>query len=178
MQTTSTTDQAGEICEKIDEAFRGGPVETDTRPKGAFQMKSLGDLTQLISMAHYLGYACVGLVLALVATTTVMSVQDRVKEHAVLQTIGFTGRRVFRLVLAESMLLGVAGGVIGVAAAVVMLKLTNLSVAAEAVAIAFTPSLRLALTGLAVSLLAGFVAGLAPAWHAARTQIVPALRQP
>lgn len=170
--------EAGEICEKIDEAFRGGPVETDTRPKGAFQMKSLGDLTQLISMAHYLGYACVGLVLALVATTTVMSVQDRVKEHAVLQTIGFTGRRVFRLVLAESMLLGVAGGVIGVAAAVVMLKLTNLSVAAEAVAIAFTPSLRLALTGLAVSLLAGFVAGLAPAWHAARTQIVPALRQP
>ena len=92
-------------CREIDDKFRGGPVETDTRPKGVFQAKSLGDLTQLISMAHYLGYACVGLVLALVATTTVMSVQDRINEHAVLQTIGFSGPRVFCLVMAESVLL-------------------------------------------------------------------------
>ena len=60
-------------CQEIDELFRGGPVETDTRPKGVFQAQSLGDLAQLIGMAHYLGYACVGLVLALVATTTIMS---------------------------------------------------------------------------------------------------------
>src|SRR5688572_2369271 len=103
-------------AEQIDDLFRGGPVETDTRPKGVFQAKSLGDLTQLISLAHYLGYACVGLVLALVATTTVMSVQDRIKEHAVLQTVGFTGGRVFRLVVAESTLLSLAGGIVGVAA--------------------------------------------------------------
>ena len=49
---------------QIDELFRGGPVLTDTRSKGVFQAKSLGDLAQLISLAHYLGYACVGLVLA------------------------------------------------------------------------------------------------------------------
>ena len=79
-------------AKEIDSLFRGGPVQTDTRPKGVFQAKCLGDLTQLIGLAHYLGYACVGLVLALVATTTVMSVQDRIKEHAVLQTLGFTGR--------------------------------------------------------------------------------------
>jgi putative ABC transport system permease protein len=134
-------------CKEIDEQFRGGPVETDTRPKGVFQAKSLGDLTQLIGMAHYLGYACVGLVLALVGTTTVMAVQDRIKEHAVLHTIGFSGPRVFRLVMTESILLSVAGGIIGVSAAMLMLKVSSLSVGAEAVTIAFTPSLRLALTG-------------------------------
>jgi putative ABC transport system permease protein len=164
-------------CQEIDDRFRGGPVETDTRPKGAFQAKSLGDLTQLIAMAHYLGYACVGLVLALVATTTVMSVQDRSKEHAVLQTIGFSGPRVFRLVMTESVLLSVAGGIVGVAIAMLMLEVSSLSVGAEAVTIAFTPSLRLAVTGLTVSLIAGMLAGIAPALHAARTEIVPALRQ-
>jgi putative ABC transport system permease protein len=164
-------------CKEIDDKFRGGPVETDTRPKGVFQAKSLGDLTQLISMAHYLGYACVGLVLALVATTTVMSVQDRIKEHAILQTIGFSAPRVFRMILAESILLSVAGGIIGVGAAMVTLKLSSLSVGAEAVTIAFTPSIRLALTGIVVSLIAGTLAGIAPAVHAARTEIVPALRQ-
>ncbi len=165
------------ICQEIDDTFRNGPVETNTRPKGVFQAKSLGDLTQLISMAHYLGYACVGLVLTLVATTTVMSVQDRIKEHAVLQTIGFSGPRVFRFVLTESVLLSVAGGVIGVGVAMLMLKLNPLSVGAEAVTIAFTPSLRLALTGVVVSLFAGIFAGIAPALHAARIEIVPALRQ-
>lgn len=164
-------------CAQIDDLFRGGPVETNTRPKGVFQAQSLGDLTQLIGMAHYLGYACVGLVLALVATTTVMSVEDRIKEHAVLQTIGFTGPRVFRLVMAESVLLSIAGGTIGIGFAVLVLRVTSLSVGAEAVTIAFTPSLRLAITGLIVSALAGTLAGIAPAIHAARTEIVPALRQ-
>ncbi|MDA0587330.1 MAG: ABC transporter permease [Planctomycetota bacterium] len=163
-------------CAEIDEKFRGGPVETDTRPKGVFQAKSLGDLTQLISMAHYLGYACVGLVLALVATTTVMSVQDRIKEHAVLQTIGFSGPRVFRLIMTESLLLSIAGGIIGVGAAMLMLKVSSLSVGAEAVTIAFTPSIRLATTGLIVSAIAGTLAGIAPAIQAARTEIVQALR--
>ncbi len=164
-------------CLEVDELFRGGPVETDTRPKGVFQAKSLGDLAQLIGMAHYLGYACVGLVLALVATTTVMSVQDRIKEHAVLQTIGFSGPRVFRLVMTESVLLSLIGGIVGIAAAMLMLDLSRLSVGAEAVTIAFSPSLRLATTGLIVSLIVGFLAGIAPAIHAARTEIVPALRQ-
>ena len=162
---------------EIDELFRGGPVETDTRPKGVFQAKSLGDLTQLIGMAHYLGYACVGLVLALVATTTVMSVQDRIKEHAVLQTIGFSGYKVFGLVMTESILLSVAGGIIGVSTAMLMLQLSSLSVGAEAVTIAFTPSFRLAGMGLIVSSVAGVLAGIAPAWHAAHTEIIPALRQ-
>lgn len=164
-------------CAEIDDMFRGGPVETDTRPKGVFQAKSLGDLTQLIGMAHYLGFACVGLVLALVATTTIMSVQDRIKEHAVLQTIGFSGPRVFRLVMTESVVLSIAGGIIGVGDAMVILKISSLSVGAEAVMIAFTPSMRLAITGLIVSAIAGTLAGIAPAMHAARTKIVPALRQ-
>ena len=128
-------------------------------------------------MAHYLGYACVGLVLALVATTTVMSVQDRIKEHAMLQTIGFSNSLVFRLIMIESVLLSLAGGIIGVGSAMLVLKISSLSVGAEAVTIAFTPSVRLAVTGLIVSAVAGTLAGIAPAIHAARTEIVPALRQ-
>jgi putative ABC transport system permease protein len=162
--------------EEIDTKFRGGPVETDTRPKGVFQAKSLGDLTQLIGLAHYLGLACVGLVLALVATTTVMSVQDRIKEHAVLQTLGFTGVRVFQLVISESTLLSLAGGVIGVLAAMIVLQTSHMSVGAEAVTIAFRPSLSLAGTGILVAGVIGVLAGIAPGWHAARTNIVSALR--
>ncbi len=164
-------------CLEIDAVLQGSSVETNTRPKGVFQAKALGDLTQLIGMAHYLGYACVGLVLALVATTTIMSVEDRIQEHAVLQTLGFSGSRVFRLVMTESILLSIAGGIVGVSAAMLMLKLSSLSVGAEAVTIAFTPSFRLGVVGVIVASIAGLLAGIAPAWYAARTEIVPALRK-
>lgn len=171
------TADADLICQTIDERYKAGPVETDTRPKGVFQAKSLGDLTQLISMAHYLGLACVGLVLALVATTTVMSVQDRIKEHAVLQTLGYSGPRVFQLVMAESVLLSLMGGVIGVITALTVLSFSSMSVGAEAVTIAFTPSINLAVTGVGVALVTGVLAGVFPAWQAARTEIVSGLRQ-
>jgi putative ABC transport system permease protein len=59
----------------------------------------------------------------------------------------------------------------------IVLELSHLAVGAEAVTIAFTPSVRLALTGVIVAIAAGVLAGLPPAWQAARTEIVPALRQ-
>lgn len=160
----------------IDHRFRGGPVETNTRAKGVFQAKSLGDLSQLIEMAHYLGLACVGLVLALVATTTLMSVEDRIQEHAVLRTLGFSGFKVFGLVLAESTFLSFSGGLVGVGAALVTLKISSLSVGAEAVTVAFIPSLHLAWIGMLLALVTGICAGIIPASYAARAEIVPALR--
>jgi len=164
------------IAATIDSGFHSGPVATTTRTKGMFQADTLADLAELIGFIHWLGYACVGLVLSLVATTTVMSVQDRIKEHAVLQTLGFRPFRVFRLVMIESTLLSTMGGALGVTAGLLFLAWSGMSVAAEGVTIAFRPSWEIALQGLVASLAVGLLAGVAPGWHAARTEIVPALR--
>lgn len=165
-----------DVAKQIDQEFRAGPVATTTRTKGMFQADTLADLAELIGFVHWLGYACVGLVLSLVATTTVMSVQDRIKEHAVLQTIGLRPRRVFTLVLAESLLLSTLGGILGVAGSTLLLSSAGMSVAAEGVTIAFEPSLVLAVQGILAAILVGLLAGLAPGWHASRTEIVPALQ--
>jgi putative ABC transport system permease protein len=167
---------ADAVCQAIDTTFRGGPIQTDTRPKGVFQANAVGDLVDLIGFANYLGYACVGLVLALVATTTVMAVQDRTREHAVLQTLGFSGPRIFALVVSESLLVSLIGGVLGVVVAMATLNWSGLAIGTEGVTIAFVPSLQLAITGLAVSLGVGVLAGLVPAWQAARAEIVASLR--
>ena len=53
----------------------------------------------------------------------------------------------------------------------------TLAVGAEGATIAFRPSLELGVAGILVSLVVGVVAGVLPAWQAARTQIVMALRQ-
>ena len=164
------------VASQIDDRFRAGPVETDTRSKGAFQASSLADLVELIELADYLGYACIGLMIVLVSTTTFMAVQDRIKEHALLQTLGYTGLRVFSLVLTESTLMSLLGGLVGVSLAMLTLASAGLSVGAEAVSIAFAPSVSLAVSGIVSSIVIGLIAGALPAVQAARTEIVMALR--
>jgi putative ABC transport system permease protein len=164
------------LAKQIDQQFHAGPVGTTTRTKGMFQADTLADLAELIGFVHWLGYACVGLVLSLVATTTVMAVQDRIKEHAVLQTLGLRPLRVFGLVLTESLVLSTLGGVIGVLGSVLLLSMSGMSIAAEGVTIAFEPSLTLAIQGVVVAVIVGILAGIAPGWQASRTEIVSALR--
>ena len=164
------------LAAAIDDGFTNGPVATTTKLKGVFQADTLSDLGELIGFAHWLGFACVGLVLALVATTTVMAVQDRIKEHGVLQTLGLRPGRIFRLVLAESMLQTLAGGILGIGLGMLLLAWGGLAVGAEGVTIAFQPSIGLAASGATITLVTGLLAGLVPGWQAARTQIVTALR--
>ena len=165
------------VAAEIDALLSNGPVATTTRRKGAFQASTLSDLVDLIGFAHWLGYACVGLVLSLVATTTVMSVQDRIKEYAVLQTIGVRPQRAARLVLAESVILSFGGGVAGTLFATATLAIGGFAIGAEGATIAFRPSISLFATGTLVSILVGFAAGLAPAIQAATVPIVGALQE-
>ena len=164
------------VCNAIDDRFRAAQVPTHTRPKGAFQAASLADLFELADLTGYLGWACLGLMATLVATTSLMAVQDRRVEHAVLQTLGYSGPRVFALVLGETALQGVLGGLLGTAVAMSLLSWTGLAVGAEGVSVPFRPTWELAALCGGVSAAIGLAAGIAPAIQAARLEIVPALR--
>jgi putative ABC transport system permease protein len=165
-----------EVAKSIDAKYRNGPVATDTRTKGVFQARVVADLVEVISFTRYLGLACLGLIFALVATTTVMAVQDRVREHALLQTLGFSSPLLFALVLGESLIVSFVGGILGVFLGIVTLFWTAPSIGTEGVMIAFVPSWSLALAGFGVTLAVGVLAGILPALQAARAEIVTSLR--
>jgi putative ABC transport system permease protein len=164
------------VASEIDTLLKAGAVATTTRRKGAFQISTLSDLVDLIGFAHWLGYACVGLVLSLVATTTVMSVQDRIKEYAVLQTIGVRPMRTLRLVLIESTIQCLVGGIGGTLFAAVLLGFGGFAIGAEGATIAFRPSVPLVVAGTLVSAVVGILAGIVPAIQVATLPIVSALR--
>ena len=94
-----------------------------------------------------------------------------------MQAIGFSGRRVFGLVLAEGVLVSMLGGLLGVGAALAVLAWLKLAVGTEGVTIALVPAADTAVRGIVAALLAGLVAAAPPAWRAARAEIVTALRQ-
>lgn len=175
--TVTDPQQAEAVARAIDARIKDKfEVPTETKPQKAHYAGALADLLDLIGMTRWLGIVCVGVVVVLVANSVVMAAQDRVKEHAVLQTLGFSGGRIVFLMLSESSLISVAGGLLGTVACVAFLLWQPMSLSTEGVSIDFAASPALIVWGLGLSLLVGFVAGIIPAYQAGRAEIVNSLR--
>lgn len=160
---------------EIDAKFETAEEPTDTRPRVAYLASATRDLREIMRLGRWLALACVVVVLSLVANTILMSVQERVRELGVLRALGFRERHVGALVFGEALALATLGGLLGVGAALVILRSTNLAIGSEGVTIAFAVSPELVARGLLIALLAGAVAGLFPAWRSARAGIVDSL---
>jgi putative ABC transport system permease protein len=114
-------------------------------------------------------------ILLIAGNTMAQSVRERTSELGVLKTVGFTDRAVLGLVLAEAVLLAVAGGVVGLVLAVVVIPgLEPLLVAF--LPVFYAPPATLA-AGLGLAVLLGLASGGFPAWSARRLQITEALRR-
>ncbi|MFW5693054.1 MAG: ABC transporter permease, partial [Thermoguttaceae bacterium] len=75
------------------------------------------------------------------------------------------------------LLLSIAGGLLGIGGGILLLSGWGFAIGTEGVAIALEPSFRLVGLGTLVAAAVGLLAGLAPGYQAARTEIVAALRQ-
>ena len=165
-----------EVSEEIDAAFRQDEQPTQTRSEKAFVAHAAGDLMELIGFTRWVALGCMAAVLALVANTLVLSVRGRVREHAVLQTLGFSGGLIARLIVCEGLLLSLLGGAAGGGAALALLAWGQFSLSNEGLSIQFGAGPQVWLTGLGVAVLLGVMASLAPAWQASRSPIAASFR--
>lgn len=164
------------VAKQIDEVFRVAQDPTATFTEKAFIGRVADDIIELVGFARWLGLGCLVAVLALVANSIVLGVQSRIAEHAVLQTLGFSGRLVALLIIAEGVLLALVGGVIGAAGAVAVAGAGSFALSVEGATVPIVADARLLATGLVVCGLIGVVAGLVPAWQASRRQIAECFR--
>ncbi len=164
------------VSAEIDALFASAEQPTTTRSEKAFVAQIAGDMIELIGFTQYLGWGCLVAVLALVGNAIVLSVQDRIKEHAVLQTLGFRSALIGRLIVTEAALLGLLGGLLGAGAALLTIRLTRLSFSVDGLSIPIDAGPRLLVMGLALSIVLGVVAGLVPAVQAARRPIASCFR--
>jgi len=111
--------------------------------------------------------------------TMYASVASRTAEIGTLRALGFSRAAILTAFLAEALLLGLLGGVLGLAGAAFMQALsistTNFQTFAE-VAFKFVLTPGIAIAALCFALGMGFVGGFLPAARAARLKIVDALR--
>src|SRR6202035_4781122 len=105
--------EAGAIAKLVDQGFENSPYETKTEPEGAFVQgwaKQVGNIALIT--ASIMG-AVFFTILLVTGNTMAQAVRERTGELGVLKAIGFTNNQVLTLVLVESCLLSVLGGVVG-----------------------------------------------------------------
>jgi putative ABC transport system permease protein len=164
------------VAQRIDELFAADSAPTDTRPEKAFFAQTAEGLIEIIRFTRWLGIGAVLGVLGLVANAMLLAARGRIKENAILQTLGYPRRSVGVLMLWEGGLLGLVGGVLGSGVATVFLHLQRFTFGNEGLTLALTPALSVTLTGLGLAVALGLLASLWPAWIASKAPIVGSLR--
>jgi putative ABC transport system permease protein len=165
--------QSDRIAKAIDALSANSDHETKTQTEQAATanwIKQMADIGLIVT--SIMGAVFFTLVL-LTGNTMMQAVRERTSELAVLKTIGFSSTSVLMMVLVESVLLLLLGGVIGLGLVSVLAPImssqsggmiTHTSVGAGSWAL-----------GIALAVVIGLVIGILPAWRAMRLNIVDAL---
>ncbi|MBT8084204.1 MAG: ABC transporter permease [Woeseia sp.] len=161
------------VANAIDEQFANSPNETETSTEAAFaasfakQFGNIGLIVQLILGAVFF-------TLLLVAGNTMsQSVRERIPELAVLKTVGFRDSAVLGIVLSESVLIILMGGIFGLGIGWLLVQGAAQAMGASLPGIYLSPQSMLFAVGIMIG--AGIFAGLFPALKAMRLTIVDAL---
>lgn len=159
---------------EIDGMFENSRARTKTETEREFQQSFVSMSSSIITSLKAASYLIVGIILLVLANTIVMSARERMREYAVLKTIGFSGIHIVGLIGGESMVIAILGGAIGLA-------LTFPAAGALAAAFpTFFPIVNVEpltiIIAAGVSLAAGLVAAMFPAMRALRMNTADGLR--
>lgn len=133
---------------------------------------------QFVRLAHASAWGTSSIALLIgilgIANTMAMSVFERTREIGILRALGWTSGHVMVLIQLEAVLLGLGGGVLGIAGGCAALRLLA-ALPQTASIVSTSVSWPLLLQALGLAVLAGLIAGAAPAWRGARLSPIEAL---
>ncbi|HXZ88211.1 MAG TPA: ABC transporter permease [Candidatus Binataceae bacterium] len=164
--------QVPQVIASLDEGFANSSAETLTEPEAAFYGGFLAGYRLFFQIAELMGIVVVFTIGLVAANTAAMSIRERRSEIAVLRSIGFPARVILSMLLAESLTIALAGGLLGAGAAYLVLKLVTM----EGVIGAIQMPASVLFEALVAAALIGLLSAIVPASAAARRNIVDALR--
>ncbi len=136
----------------------------------------VGSATAIFN-AIIIGVAAISLVVGglSVINTMAMAVAERTREIGIKRAIGASRGRIVRELVAEAGLIGLFGGVLGLGLGALLVVIAN-EAGRESGNVLFDLTPGTALFAVAFSTVLGMLAGVVPAWSAARLDPVQALR--
>ncbi|MCS7276528.1 MAG: ABC transporter permease [Dehalococcoidia bacterium] len=150
----------------------------DIRAFGPSELKEPLQTSNMVFQFIILGVAMIALIVGglSVINTMVMSVAERVREIGIKKAVGASDGDILREYLAEAIAIGALGGLLGLLAGSLAVTVLNDFAREAAGGPIFLVTGRLAIGSVAFATFLGAVAGLLPAFRAARLRPVEALR--
>jgi putative ABC transport system permease protein len=167
--------QAAEVAKRVDQEFENSDAETKTEPEGAFVQAWMSQIGNIVLIVAAILGAVFFTILLVTGNTMSQAVRERTGELGVLKAIGFTNAQVMLLVLAESCLLTILGGVLGLGLACLLVPV--MAKALVGLLPLFSLPTHDLFIGLGLSVALGLVTGIFPALQAMRLRVADALRR-
>jgi putative ABC transport system permease protein len=171
----ASPDDVSRVATAVDDQFRNVERPTKSESEHAFQ---LGFLAMLGNVKAFILSICAAVVFAILlvsANTMAMSVRERVREVAVLKTLGFTRQSILTFFVAEAVTIALLGGALGVLAGAALIGAVS-----KSPSLGFFGNFHVTAASMAIALgiaaLVGFGSAFLPSYHASRMNIVEGLR--
>ena len=158
----------------IDDRFANSPYETKSETERSFAAGFANQIGNIKLLILSIGSVVFFTLLLVTGNSTATAIRERTGELAVMKTVGFTDLSILFLVMAESLILAVVGGGLGL----VLAKLYTMTgdPTGGMLPLFYLRSDLLGL-GFVLAVAAGAAAGIIPAVGAMRLKIVDALRR-
>jgi putative ABC transport system permease protein len=158
--------------------FENSDFQVRAETEKAFQLSFAEMMGNVKLLFTVIGLAAVISIFFITANTMAMAARERTAEVGVLKTLGFGSGQLLRLVLAESVAVGLLGAAFGCGVAALLMPLVRAGLAKM---MPVFGTLRMGAgnwaVGLAIGLVIGLASGAGPAIAAARLRIVDAVRR-
>ncbi len=164
---------ADRVAQAVDALSVNSDHETKTQSERAFQLALVSQFGDIGLIVGAIMAAVFFTLILLTGNTMAQAVRERIPELAILKTVGFTSGSVLGLLLAESILLLVLGGVIGVLLAGIVADGLQLSIGITLPPI--VSALAVWLRSLGLMVLIGVLVGAMPAYRGLRLRVVDAM---
>jgi len=169
-------DESAAISAEIDKLFANSSAETKTETERAFTLGFLSGASAVITAINMLSFVIIGIILLVLGNTMIMAARERVKEYAVLKTLGFSAHHLVGLIAGESLLIAAVGGGVGLALAFPLVHGFEAALPKGWFPVFEVKAITLILAASG-AVVVGALAAIFPIQRALRERIVDALRQ-
>ena len=165
------------IMDAVDTLFKNSDAETKTETERAFQLGFISMLGNVKTLIASISSVVVFTILLVTANTMAMSIRERAREIAILKTLGFGRRRLLGVLMGESAVIALTGGVLGCMGARLFFSVVDVWRYTQGLFPIFIVEPSTILLGIGLSVLIGLASAALPAIRVSRLTIAEALRR-
>lgn len=172
-----SAEEIPEVIEAIDSTFMNSTAPTKTETEKAFLLGFMSMLGNVRTLVMSISTILIFTIVLVAANTMAMSIRERTAEIAVLKTLGFSPADVLTVLISESVVIALAGGLLGSVGARYLFSGVDFASLTMGFIPVFNVRWNTVLLAAGISLVVAFASTFVPAWSASRISIAEAVRR-